>query len=327
MATSVWKGHLTFGLVSIPIKLYRAARPEKVSFRQLRRTWTTPVKSVAAPSSPAAASARLQPNDRPAGLNSAAGKAGTGAREPVPMPAVEMVSRVRQHAVSDSDETPVERSQIVKGYEYEKDKYVVLEKEELRALTPETDRTMEISEFVKLDEIDPVYFESSYYAAPDEAGVKAYSLLYKALRQSGFVAIAEFAMHRRNHVVVLRPGNRGILLHTMFYKSEIRSQDEFASDDSQVSDREIKMAESLIKAMATGFSPDKFRDKYKEQLEALIQAKAEGRSVPLTETPKTKAPVDIVKALQSSLELVRKPVASAEAVHSIASPRKKRGQS
>jgi DNA end-binding protein Ku len=241
------------------------------------------------------------------------------------MPAVETVSRVRQHVVAEADEAPVERSQLVKGYEFQKDQYVVLEKEELQALTPETDRNMQISEFVKLDEIDPVYFENSYYVAPEKAGIKPYSLLYEALRQSGFVAIAEFAMHRRNHVVVLRPGASGILLHSMFYTSEIRSEDEFSADKSLVSDREIEMGKMLITAMAAPFEPEKFRDTYKEQLEALIQAKIEGRSVAQIDKPKPAPASDIMKALQSSLEIARKPVASAGSTKSGASSRKKRG--
>jgi DNA end-binding protein Ku len=240
------------------------------------------------------------------------------------MQAVETVAPVRQHVVTEADETPIERSQLVKGYEYEKDKYVVLEREELDALTPETDRNMQVSEFVKLEEIDPVYFENSYYVAPEKAGVKAYGLLFEALRQTGYVAIAEFAMHRRNHVVVLRPGARGILLHTMFYSSEIRSEDEYPADTSSIGDREVEMAKVLINTMATPFAPEKFRDTYREQLEALIQAKIEGRAVAQAEKPTPAPPDDLVNALQRSLQIVRKPAASTSGAGPGVLPGKKR---
>jgi DNA end-binding protein Ku len=225
---------------------------------------------------------------------------------------VENVSRVQQRVFAEADDAPVERSELVKGYEYEKEKYVVIEKDELRNLTPETGRNVQIAEFVKLSSIDPVYFESSFYVVPEAAGAKPYALLYEALRESGYVGLATLAMQRREHVVVLRPGNRGIILHTMFYDSEIRRQDEFNADKGLVVERELEMAKLLIEAMAAEFEPAKFHDTYKEQLEALIEAKVAGRAVATAAAPKPKPTGDIMNALENSLKLARKPVASAD---------------
>jgi DNA end-binding protein Ku len=214
----------------------------------------------------------------------------------------------------------------VKGYEYEKEKYVVIEKEELRNLTPETGRNVQITEFVKLAAIDPVYFESSFYVVPEVAGAKPYALLYEALRESGYVGVATLTMQRREHVVLLRPGSRGIILHTMFYHSEIRREDEFSVDKGLVVGRELEMAKLLIEAMAAEFEPEKFRDTYKEQLEALIEAKVAGRPLAAPAPPKPKPTGDIMNALENSLKLARKPAASAEAVKP-ASPTGKRRRS
>jgi DNA end-binding protein Ku len=309
MASTTWKGHLVFGLVSIPVKLSRAARAEKVSFRQLHRTWEPAPK-------------REIPQMLPA-----IGKKAGPSLEPVPMPVVEKVARVHERIVSDADETetPVDRTQVVKGYEYQKDQYVVIEKDELKALAPEADRNMEITEFVKLAEIDPVYFESSYYVVPENAGVKAYSLLYEALRQAGYVGIASLVMNRREHIVVVRPGRRGILLHTMFYNNEIRSEDEYAADTNLVIGKELEMGKMLIEAMAAPFQPEKFRDTYKEKLEALIQGKVEGREAVPAVAPKKEPVPDILKALQNSLQIARKPAASARVSKLPQNQRRKRG--
>ena len=157
MASTVWKGHLTFGLVSLPVKLYSAARSETVSFNQLHK------------------------HDN---------------------------SRVKQVLYCQAEDKPIQRSEIVKGYEYEKDKYDVVDEEEIKKVAPKTAKTMEILEFVKSADVDPIYFESSYYMAPDDAGEKPYALLFEALRQSGYCALAKIAMHNREHVVFLRPAKR-----------------------------------------------------------------------------------------------------------------------
>jgi DNA end-binding protein Ku len=170
----------------------------------------------------------------------------------------------------------VERSELVKGYEYAKGQYVTISKEDLAKITPETAREMQILEFVRLAEVDPIYFETSYYVTPDRAGERAYALLFEALRQSGYVALAQFAMHNREHVVVIRAARTGIVLHTMFYETEIRREDEYRINAGAVNDRELQLALTLVEALAAPFDPSKYRDTYKEKLDELIEAKVAG---------------------------------------------------
>jgi DNA end-binding protein Ku len=199
----------------------------------------------------------------------------------------------------------------VKGYEYETNRYVVIEKEDLEKITPKTATEMQILEFVKMSEIDPIHFETSYYVSPEEAGEKPYALLFEALRQSGYVALAEFSMRRRQHAVVIRPGATGIIAHTMYYADEIRKIDEFRTNTQLVTAKERDLAVTLINAMAAPFEPEKFKDTYREKLQELIAAKIEGKEVVAQQSVSKAAPVvDIMEALQKSLAIRRKPVAS-----------------
>src|ERR1051326_5581198 len=198
MASTVWKGYLTFGLLSLPVKLYSAARSETVSFNQLHKT------------------------DH---------------------------SRIKQVLYCQAEDKPIPRSEIVKGYQYEKDKYVVVDDEEIKKMAPKTAKTMEVLEFVKSSDVDPIYFESSYYLAPDEAGQKPYALLFEALRETHCVGVAKIAMHNREHIVILRPGTQGILLHTMYYRDEIRQVDEFHTDRSLVKEKELELAKTLVQSL------------------------------------------------------------------------------
>jgi len=257
MASTVWKGHLTFGLLSLPVKLYSAARGETVSFNQLHKT------------------------DH---------------------------SRVKQVLYCQTEDKPISRADIVKGYEYEKDKYVVVEDEEIKKVAPKTAKTMEVLEFVKVAEVDPIYLESSYYMSPEEGGEKPYALLFEALRQSGYCGVAKIAMHNREHIVILRPGDRGILLHTMYYPHEIRQVDEFRTDTSNVKPKELELAKSLVASLEAPFEPDKYKDNYRDNLMAMIQAKVEGKEIVETAAPTHKAPViDILEALKASLAEGKKP--------------------
>jgi DNA end-binding protein Ku len=207
----------------------------------------------------------------------------------------------------------VPRTELVKGYEYEKDRYVVIDDEDIKKVAPKTAKVMEILEFVKADDVDPVYLESSYYVAPDEGGEKPYALLFQAMRESNYFALAKVAMHNREHVIVLRPGAKGILSHTMFYQDEIRQVDEFRTDTSLVKDKELDMAKMLISSLEAEFEPQKYHDNYRENLRQMIEAKIEGKKV--VETPEAHiAPViDIMEALKKSLAEKRKPAQVATA--------------
>ena len=280
MATSVWKGHLTFGLVSLPIRLFSAARAESVSFNLLHKSDN---------------------------------------------------SRIKQVTYCQAEDKPVPRSELVKGYEYEKDHYVVIEDDDIKNVAPKTAKVMEILEFVETKDVDPVYLESSYYMAPDGGGEKAYALLFEALRKSGYSGVAKIAMHNREHIVILRPGQRGILLHTMYFTNEIRQVDEFRTDLDLVKEKELALAGTLIEALAAKFEPEKYKDTYRENLLGMIQTKIQGQKVVEAPEPHVAPVIDIMEALKRSLDIKKKPVQAAseasgadEAVADEASPKKKR---
>lgn len=262
MAASVWKGHLTFGLVSFPVRLFSAARSETISFNLLHKT------------------------DH---------------------------SRIRQVTYCQAEEKPIERGDLVKGYEYEKGHYVVIDDEDIKKVAPKTAKVMEILEFVKADQVDAIYLESSYYMAPDEGGEKPYALLFEALRQSQYYALAKVAMHNREHIIILRPGLKGILTHTMFYQDEIRQVEEFRTDTSLVRDKELDMAKMLISSLEADFEPAKYHDAYRDNLQKMIEAKIEGKGVVETPEPKVAPVIDIMEALKRSLAEKRKPAQAATA--------------
>jgi len=262
MAASVWKGHLIFGMVSFPIRLFSAARSETISFNMLHK------------------------DDH---------------------------ARIKQVTYCQLEDKPIPRSETVKGYEYEKDHYVVIDDEDIRKVAPRTAKVMEILEFVKADQVDPIYLESSYYVAPDEGGEKAYALLFTALKDSGFYGVAKVAMHNREHIIVLRPGAKGILSHTMYYQDEIRQVEEFRTDTSLVKEKELAMAKMLISSLEENFEPQKYHDSYRENLKKMIEDKIEGRNVVETPSEHFAPVIDIMEALKKSLAEKRKPVAVATA--------------
>jgi DNA end-binding protein Ku len=204
----------------------------------------------------------------------------------------------------------VERSEIVKGYEYEKDQYVLFSEEELDKIEPPSAHVMEILEFVKLNEMDPLYFDSSYYISPEEAGVKAYKLLMKAMEESGYGAIAKLTMHQREHIVIIRPGSRGMTLHTMFYSNEIRAAESIPTDNVEVKEQEKKLAEQLIASLAAPFEPQKYRDEYQENVRALIAAKLKGQEVTEVAQPHLAPVIDLMEALKKSIAEKKAPAAA-----------------
>ena len=274
MASTVWKGYITFGLITIPVRLFTAARTERVSFNQIH------------------------------------GVCG---------------SRIKQQTFCPHCDRVVERSELVKGFEAEKDRYVIINDDEVKQVSPASSDNMEIFEFVKAQGIDPIYFDASYFMVPEEAGKKAYHLLLETMRKSGYSAIAKITMHQREYTVVVRPHADGLLLHTMFYPEEVREVPEFRRDDNvTVRPQEVELAEKLVEGLATDFDPSKYHDEYQARLLAMIEAKKEGQSVE-GPAPKKRAPViDLMQALQKSLgELPqRKPAAKAEPA-AVAEPAKK----
>jgi len=267
MAASVWSGYLTFGLISMPIRLFSAARSSHVQFNMLHR------------------------DDH---------------------------VRIKQQLYCPKDERVVTRDEIVKGYEYEKGEYVVIEPADIKKIEPKTTKAMEILEFVKSSEIDPVYFESSYYLVPEEAGERPYALLTRALEESEYVAIAKLSMHNREYTVFLRPMNNGLMLHTMYYENEVRQVEQFGKTGGiELKDAEVKVAHQLVEALAADFDPAKYHDTFEENVKKLIQARLEGKEVTPAEKPRKLAPVvDLMAALKESLAQVpKKPAQRAAEAH------------
>ncbi|MDQ6677876.1 MAG: Ku protein [Acidobacteriota bacterium] len=258
---SIWKGHLTFGLVSFPVRLFTAARGETVSFNQLHKSDN---------------------------------------------------SRVKQVIYCQAEDKAIPRTEIVKGYEYEKDHYVVIDEDDIKKVAPKTAKAMEILEFVKEHDVDPVYLESSYYMGPDEGGEKPYALLFEALKDTKYCGVAKIAMHNREHIVIVRPGSTGMILHTMYYADEVKKQDEYRTDTSSVNEKQLNLAKMLIDSLAADFEPQKYHDTYRANLEAMIQAKVEGHRVVETPSAHIAPVIDIMEALKKSLEQKKKPVGQAQ---------------
>jgi DNA end-binding protein Ku len=251
MATSVWKGYLTFGLVTIPIRLSTAARNERISLNQIHKPCN---------------------------------------------------SRIRQPIFCPTCNRSVERSEIVKGYEYEKEQYVLFTDEELKKIEPESARTMEILEFVRLQEVDPLYFDASYHVAPEEGGAKAYQLMVEAMNEAGYGAIAKLTMHQREYVAFLRPRAKGLALHTLFYANEVREADS-AGQPAELREPERKLALQLIETLAAPFQPAKYRDEYQHGLQELITAKLEGKEMRELAKPRLAPVIDLMAALKQSLAM------------------------
>ena len=311
MASTVWRGFVTFGLISIPVRLFRAARAERVSFRRVSSVAPTSSRAGKSLDTPEAEEQDDVPEQTTEKQPRASSpfklerpQAATAAEKPVFAP-------VQQVTVHKGTGEALPAQSIVKGFEYEKGRFVAIDPEELKNLAPKTATEMQIEEFVRLDGIDPVYFETSYYLVPEEAGEKAYALLYKSLQKSGLVALAQFAMHNREHVVVIRSGKSGLIAHTMFYSSEVRGAEEFRADVTSINAKELQLAETLIATLGASFEPEKYRDTYREKLEEMIAKKVAGQTVTSAEKPsRSAAVIDITEALQKSLAALKKPAAS-----------------
>jgi DNA end-binding protein Ku len=309
-ASTIWKGHLTFGLVSIPVKLIRAARAEKIHMHQLQRDTGARVRQVLVPDH-----GRAQNDETPVVNETPALKMMTPAVTTPPAGPEEknFEDKTFEHKTFEHktfEKPGLQRADLVRGFEYEKDKYVEFEREELERLAPKNSSDMQIIEFVHFKEVDPVYLETSYYFVPDKGGEKPYALLFEALRKTGYAAIAEFVMHRRDQTIILRPGRYGIIGHTLFYEDEVRRENEFRVEASMVVPKEMELAVKLVDALAAPFEPEKFKDKYRERLEQAISQKREAGQVTESEPAARKAPVvDILAALKESLATTKKPPA------------------
>lgn len=250
---SIGSGTISFGLVSIPVKLYPAASSQSVSFNLLHA------------------------------------KCG---------------NRIRQQRFCPVCNEVVEREGLVRGYEFAKDQYVRISEEELEALEGEASQAIEISEFVPLAEVDPVYFEKSYYLGPDKGGEKPYRLLAEAMTQAGKVALAKFVLRGRENLVLVRSAQDGLMLHTMYFADEVRNFDEISKGESaKITGAETSLAIRLIEELSNEqFNPDQYTDEYRQRVMEVVNTKAQGKEITIAEPQVQRAQViDLMEALKESL--------------------------
>ncbi len=253
----IWKGHLTFGLVTIPIRLYTATEPKDIRFRLLHRSCLTPIQN-----------RRYCPHH----------------------------------------DQLVEWNDVVRGYEYAKGKFVPVTDEELESVPLETAGTVAVTSFADPAEIDPIYFEKSYYLAPDQGGQKAFRLLHDALQDAGRVAVGKVVIKDKEHLVAVRPYDGTLVMTTLYYADEVRPVAEVPDLPVQVKvhPNEKKMALQLIEGLVAPFSPAEYRDEYREALQKLIAAKVEGQPVAAPAGRGPEKVVDLMEALRRSLQLTRR---------------------
>jgi DNA end-binding protein Ku len=219
-------------------------------------------------------------------------------------------SRIRQKRVDPSTGDEVAFEDIVKGYEVTPDRYVIIEPEELDALDPKATKTIDIEEFVDLDEIDPIYYDHSYYLAPATGGAKAYRLLLEAMREAGKVAIGKIVIRSKQQLCALRPTGDAMALSTMLFGDEVLPPDRIdeldALEEAEASKRELTMAQQLIDSLSAEFDPEKFKDEYRERVLDLIERKAAGEEIAVQPEAEEEVPApDLMAALEASLAEVR----------------------
>ncbi|MGH2684256.1 MAG: Ku protein [Actinomycetota bacterium] len=260
---TLWRGAISFGLVSIPIRVYTATEEKTLRFNQLHE------------------------KDH---------------------------GRIKYKRVCSTDGEEVPFDEIVKGYEYEKDRYVILTDEELDSVPVESTRTIDIAQFVDRSEIDPIYYKKTYYLGPEEAGVKAYQLLRDALRDGDRVGIAKVSFRDKEHLAAVRLMDDVLVLDTMFWPDEVREA-EFPELEKKpkVSDKELQMATSLIENLTEPFKPEAYADEYREALLDIVEKKVEGEEIEVIEAPEPTKVVDLMEALKASVEQTKKPAAKSSA--------------
>ena len=213
-------------------------------------------------------------------------------------------SRLKQQYLCLKEEIPVAREDIVKGYEFAKDQYVMFTPEELKALEEAGTQTAEITEFVPIEAIDPVYFDKAYYLAPDKGGAKPYALLTRALRESGRCAVGRYAARGKQYIVMLRPIEGGLVMQQLLYAAEVRSISDIEIPQTEVKDVELKLAQQLIEQQASDtFDPTVYTDEVRARVEAAVQKKVEGQEITMAEAPETGGAqvIDLMEALRASL--------------------------
>jgi DNA end-binding protein Ku len=274
-ARSIASLTVSFGLVSIPVKLYSATETSKaISFNMLHKTCG---------------------------------------------------SRLRQQYICQKEEVPVGREDIVKGYEFAKDQYVMFTPDELKAMEEAGTHTADITEFVPIESVDPVFFDKAYYLAPDKGGAKPYALLARALRESKRCALGRWAARGKQYIVMIRPVEDGLVMQQLLYAAEVRSIKDIDIPKTEVRDAELKLAQQLIEQQAADkFDPSAYKDEVRERIEAAVQKKVEGQEITLADEPQPGAQViDLMEALRASLDKKPAKRAAPAAASQPAKPTKK----
>ena len=254
---SIWRGAISFGMVSIPVKLYSATEQKDVRFRLLHKADGAPIK---------------------------------------------------EKRVCTADGKEVEWEDLVRGYEVGKGEYVILDPEEIDEAKPESATTIEIGDFVKLKEIDPIYFEKSYFLEPTDVGAKPFTLLKRALEETGRTAVARVVIRTKERLATIRPYDDTLILETMFWPDEIRSTgslDVPEGDEATVRAKELDMARSLVENLSDRFKPEEYRDEYRVALEALIARKLKGEQRSAKRRKPEPKVTDLMDALKQSVEASR----------------------
>ena len=213
-------------------------------------------------------------------------------------------SRLRQQYFCVKEDVPVSRDEMVKGYEFSKDQYVQFEPQELKAMEEAGTHTADITEFVPIEAVDPVYFDKAYYLAPDKGGAKPYALLTKALRESNRCALGRWAARGKQYIVMIRPVEDGLVMQQLLYAAEVRSIKDIEIPKTEVKPAELKLAQQLIEQQATDtFDPAQYKDEVRERIEREVQRKVEGQEITMPEAPEPTAQViDLMDALRASLD-------------------------
>jgi DNA end-binding protein Ku len=215
-------------------------------------------------------------------------------------------SRVKQQYIAVNDGKPVERSEMTKGYEFAKDQYVMFSAEELKALEEETTHSIDITEFVPIESIDPLYFAGTYFLAPDKGGAKPYSLLTTALAEAKQCAVGRWTSRGKEHIVIVRPMDGGMAMHQLYFKAEVRTIKELGIELTPLAAPERKLANQLIEQLAAkSFDPNEFVDEHRARVEAAIQRKVQGKEVTMAAAPDSPGRaanvVDLMEALKASI--------------------------
>jgi DNA end-binding protein Ku len=255
MAKSFWKGVISFGIVTIPVRMYVATHTKPVSFHVLHKKCLT---------------------------------------------------RAREEWYCEKDDEYFTNDQTLKGYEYAKNQYMVMNDEDFDKVPLKTQHAVDILAFVEAAEVDPVYYHQSYYLEPEDIGAKPFALLRQVMVKMGRVGIAKVAFQKREHLCTLRPLGNALALHTMYYRDEVLPVEEVAPGKQEVTASELTLAETLVKTLAGPFKPELYKDEYREALRKVVDAKLKGVELKAPKAPKAAPSADLMKALRESVEIARK---------------------